>query len=160
MNAFRSPVKCCTLQQWPISGFEGFFRAPPIRSAFIWVCDCYLQECSTLSCNIFKLSWETQIPCGVDHRSLHTRWSWHLKTNMRLWYHLICSTPLSSKISFIPPFVPARTPPSEPDLLFPSMPFEVKACVLRQRMNVSLCYGVTGLHSRLFDPVLGLKSFF
>lgn len=27
-------------------------------------------------------------------------------------------------------------------------------------MNVSHCYGVTGLHSRLFDPVLGLKSFF
>lgn len=31
--------------------------------------------------------------------------------------------------------------------------------MLRQRVNVSHCYGVTGLHSRLFDPVLGLKSF-
>lgn len=27
-------------------------------------------------------------------------------------------------------------------------------------MNVSHCYSVTGLHSRLFDPVLGLKSLF
>lgn len=79
---------------------------------------------------------------------------------MPLGYHLICSAPLSAKISFIPPTVAARTPPSEPDVLPPSMPFEVKACALRQRVNVSHCYGVTGLHSRLFDPVLGLKSFF
>lgn len=75
------------------------------------------------------------------------------------WYHLICWTPLSSKISLYPPPHHTRThPPSKPDLLSPSTPFEVKACVLRLRVNVSHCYGVTGLHSRLFDPVLGLKS--
>lgn len=103
---------------------------------------------------------QTQSARGVDHSSLHSRWSWGLKTNMPLWYHLICSAPLSAKISFIPPTVATHTPPSEPDVLPPSVPFEVKACALRQRVNVSHCYGVTGLHSRLFDPVLGLKSFF
>lgn len=56
-------------------------------------------------------------------------------------------------------------PPSKPDALSPFALFEVKkkkkeACVLKLRVNVSYCCGVTGLYSRLCDPVLGLKSFF
>lgn len=129
-------------------------------SVLIWEAQNIINRSAQLPPATSWSSLQTQSARGVDHRSLHSRWSWCLKTNMPLWYHLICSAPLSAKISFIPPTVAARTPPSEPDVLPPSLPFEVKACALRQRVNVSHCYGVTGLHSRLFDPVLDLKSFF
>lgn len=120
---FKSLVCSAFYSPWSVPAWSPLSDCLHLR-----VSERYLQECSTLSCSILKFARDSE-RLRVDHRSLLSRWSWHLKTNMRLWYHLICSTPLSSKISFIPPSVSARPPPSEPDLFPPSMPFEVKACV-------------------------------
>lgn len=54
---------------------------------------------------------EIRSACRADHRSQQSCRSRQMKTNMLGWYHLICSTPLSSKISlYYPPYPHAPTP--------------------------------------------------
>ncbi len=60
-------------------------------------------QSSSLSPAISKSFLEIVSACGVDHRSQQSRRSRQLKTNMVRWYHLICWTPLSSKISLYSP---------------------------------------------------------
>lgn len=73
-------------------------------------CEC-LPKYLTFSCNIEKVSLRFGVPAGPDHRSQQSCRSRQMKTNMLGWYHLICSTPLSSKISlYYPPYPHAPTP--------------------------------------------------
>lgn len=65
-----------------------------------------IYQSTSLTPAISKSFLEIESACGVDHRSQQSCRSRQLKTNMVGWYHLICWTPLSSKISLYSPLYP------------------------------------------------------